>query len=386
MSLAALHPQSIYLTLSLLSLLTGGVLGLMHRGLMPDVQPAAVLWRIGTLCLALAGVFFAFRGELPLVPSVLVGNTLAMMGTVLYAHGVRRFFGLTMPVWPYLLVAIGVVTLAIFVIWYPHYRARVILASGIMATHMVTAAFWVYRRRDLDLEVSGRMMAGVLAACGVVMAIRAISAPFMDVPSPIAPGWVNVIGGLAGAVFPVVGTTAFLMMATDRSRIWLQRAAVTDELTGLPNRRALTSAARQGLAQIHGGGRMGLILFDIDRFKSINDSYGHDVGDKALAHIAAILRTSVASPAVGGRFGGEEFLCVLPGADGTKAAELAELLRSRLEVSPLKLPDRELNITASFGVSTVRPDDDSIDRALARADVALYRAKTDGRNRVAVHP
>jgi len=386
MTLAALHPQSIYLTLSLLSLLTGGVLGLMHRGLMPDVQPAAVLWRIGTLCLAFAGVFFAFRGELPLLPSVMVGNTLAMMGTVLYAHGVRRFFGLTMPAWPYLLVAFGVVTLAIFVIWFPHYRARVILASGIMATHMITAAVWVYRRRDLDLEVSGRMMAGVLVVCGVVMGIRAVTAPFMDVPSPLAPGWINVIGGLAGAVFPVVGTTAFLMMATDRSRIWLQRAAVTDELTGLPNRRALTFAAQQGLAQIHGGGRMGLILFDIDRFKSINDTHGHEVGDKALAHIAAILRTAVVSPAVGGRFGGEEFLCVLPGVDAAEAVELAETLRSRLDVSPLKLPGRELKITASFGVSTVRSDDDSIDRALARADVALYRAKADGRNRVAVHP
>ena len=384
MKFLEMHPQSIYLTLSLLSLLTGGVLGLMHRGLAPDVRPAAVLWRIGTLMLALAGVFFAFRGEVPLVPSVMVGNTLAMMGTVLYAHGLRRFFGLSMPAWPYVLVVIGVIALWIFVAWYPVYRARVILASGIMATHMIAAAVWVYRRRDLELEVSGRMMTGVLLACGVVMALRAVTAPFTDVPSPLAPGWINVLGGLAGAVFPVVGTTAFLMMASERSRIRLQRAAVTDELTGLPNRRALTFAAQQGMAQIAGGGRMSLILFDIDRFKSINDTHGHEMGDRALAHIANLLRTAVSAPAMAGRFGGEEFLCVLPGADVDEAAALAESLRERLDASPLVLPGRELNITASFGVSAVRSDDPSIDRALARADVALYRAKAGGRNRVEV--
>ncbi len=384
MKFVDMHPQSIYLTLSLLSLLTGGVLGLMHRGLAPDVQPAAVLWRIGTLMLALAGVFFAFRGEVPLVPSVMVGNTLAMMGTVLYAHGLRRFFGLAMPAWPYLLVAVGVIALLIFVTWYPVYRARVILASGIMATHMITAAVWVYRRRSLELEVSGRMMTGVLLACGIVMAMRAVTAPFTDVPSPLAPGWINVLGGLAGAVFPVVGTTAFLMMASERSRIRLQRAAVTDELTGLPNRRALTFAAQQGMAQVAGGGRMSLILFDIDRFKSINDTHGHEMGDRALVHIAALLRGEVRAPGVAGRFGGEEFLCVLPGADVDEAAALAESLRERLDGSPLVLPGRELTITASFGVSTVRSDDPSIDRGLARADVALYRAKAGGRNRVEV--
>lgn len=385
MSLADLHPQSIYLTLALLTLLTGGVLGLMHRGLMPDVQPAAVLWRVGTLVLAWASVFFAFRGELPLVPSVLVGNTLAMLGTALYAHAVSRFFELKMPAWPYVLVTLGVITLLVALTWYPIPRARVIVGSGIMAVNLIAAAVWVYRFGHRELEVSGRMMTGVLLVCGVILGVRAAAAPFTPLPSHDDPGWINVLGGLAGAIFPVVCTTAFLMMATDRSRIRLQRAAVTDELTGLPNRRALTSAAKQGLAQIQGGAQLGLILFDIDRFKSINDTYGHDIGDKALAHIAGILRNNVSGSTVAGRFGGEEFLCVLPGANVAQTSAQAEALRARLAASPLVLSGLTLTITASFGVSMVDRTDQSIDRALARADMALYQAKNEGRNRVVVH-
>ncbi|AVP99720.1 GGDEF domain-containing protein [Ahniella affigens] len=384
MNLSDLDPQSIYLTLAMLALLTGGVLGLMHRGLMADVQPAAVLWRIGTLLLAFAAVFFAFRGELPQTPSVLVGNTLAMLGTALYAHALRRFFGGNTAAWLYGLVALGVVVLALSLTVFPLYRARVIVASGIMATHMIAAAYWVYRDGQRELEISGRMMTGVLLFCGGIVGARAISAPFLPPPTHDNPGLINVLGGMVGAIFPVVCTTAFLMMATERSRIRLLRAAVTDELTGLPNRRALTAEAKRGLAQIQGGTQLGLILLDIDHFKSINDTHGHDIGDKALLHIAGLLRQGVQGIAMAGRFGGEEFLVVLPGANLDTTIAMAESLCAALRATPLNLPDLSLPITASFGVSMVRANDDAIDRALARADAALYRAKSSGRNRVAV--
>jgi diguanylate cyclase (GGDEF)-like protein len=183
-------------------------------------------------------------------------------------------------------------------------------------------------------------------------------------------------------MFPVVGTTAFLMLAADRGRVRLQRAAVTDELTGLPNRRALTDAAHQRFATMAGGGQVGLILFDIDRFKSINDQHGHETGDRALAHVAAIVREVVAPPAIAGRFGGEEFLCVLPGADAHQAVALAERLRVTLASRPLSFRQGTLAVTASFGVVVAGPDGESLEHALARADTAMYRAKTEGRNRV----
>lgn len=382
MTLSDLDPQSIYLTLAMLALLTGGVLGMMHRGLMPDVQPAAVLWRIGTLLLAFASIFFAFRGELPQTPSVLVGNTLAMLGTALYAHAMCRFFGRRAGMWLYVLVAIGVLVLVLSLTVLPVYRGRVIVASGVMAAHMLAAALWVHRDGQRELDVSGRMMTGVLSFCGGILGARAISAPFLAPPTPVDPGWINVLGGMVGGIFPVVCTTAFLMMATERSRIRLLRAAVTDELTGLPNRRALTAEAKRGLAQIQGGAQLGLILLDIDHFKSINDTYGHDVGDSALRHVAQVLREQMSGAALVGRFGGEEFLCLLPGADQAKTQAMAESLRARLHSSPLRLPGQDLTISASFGVSMVCRDDESIDRALARADEALYRAKSEGRNRV----
>lgn len=377
-----MDPRSIFLTLAVLSLLTGGVLGLMHRSLMPDVRPAAIHWRIGTLLLAWASVFFALRRDIPLVPSVIVGNLLAMSGTALYALSIRRFFGLPHVHWPAVLVAVGMGLLAWLAIVERVPQSRAVITSAIMAVHLLAAAWWVHQRRHDDLENAARMMTAILALAGALLALRALAAPFVEAPTAADPGWTNVIGGMAGAMFPVVGTTAFLMLAADRGRVRLQRAAVTDELTGLPNRRALTDAAHQGFATMAGGGQVGLILFDIDRFKSINDQHGHETGDRALAHVAAVMRAVVMPPAIAGRFGGEEFLCVLPGADAHQSVALAECLRVELVSRPLPLRQGTLAVTASFGVVVAGPDGETLEHALARADAAMYRAKSEGRNRV----
>ncbi len=120
------------------------------------------------------------------------------------------------------------------------------------------------------------------------------------------------------------------------------------------------------------------MILDLDHFKEINDSYGHPVGDMVLKEIAGILKNNVRGCDTAGRWGGEEFLIVLPQTDLYNAMAAAEKIRSVMEETEFSVAG---HVTCSFGVASVRKDDDQ-DKLLSRADKALYEAKNSGRNRV----
>ena len=162
--------------------------------------------------------------------------------------------------------------------------------------------------------------------------------------------------------------------------------AMHDALTGLYNRHYLQTH----LPRLHGkaletGRPLALIVCDLDHFKDVNDRYGHAVGDAVLCEIAQRLAGSVRTPDLVTRFGGEEFIALLPDTDLGAAAIIGERLRQAVAAVPVPLPcGTVLDVTASFGVSTVLWDECNAEAAIRRADAALYRAKRQGRNRVAV--
>src|SRR5437763_4603825 len=155
----------------------------------------------------------------------------------------------------------------------------------------------------------------------------------------------------------------------------LVRLASVDPLTGLHNRRVFFELAEETRAC---EGALTAIMLDIDHFKRINDLYGHDVGDQA---IAAVAKAALTDGAVTGRLGGEEFAILLEGRMLAEGARLAEQLRARMAALRFDTASGAMTLTCSFGVSERKPGD-SIDDLLKRADVALYAAKTSGRNRV----
>ena len=158
----------------------------------------------------------------------------------------------------------------------------------------------------------------------------------------------------------------------------------TDQLTGLANRRRLDEAVRQELARIaRHGGRLSVVMTDIDHFKRVNDEFGHETGDLVLREYASVLKEGVREIDLAARFGGEEFVLLLPGTEAGAAAMLAERIRARLEATRLGPLPRA--VTASFGVAELRAGE-SWDSVLKRADDALYAAKNGGRNRVCVAP
>jgi diguanylate cyclase (GGDEF)-like protein len=156
-------------------------------------------------------------------------------------------------------------------------------------------------------------------------------------------------------------------------------AAVLDPLTGLLNRKALDARALELEQQARlTGGSVALVACDVDRFKSVNDTHGHDRGDAVLQAVAYEMRKSLRSFELIYRLGGEEFLVVLPGIDLHDAVVVAERLRRTVERAELS----GLKITASFGVSAASGDDLVYERLYKSADEALYEAKDAGRNRV----
>jgi two-component system cell cycle response regulator len=161
--------------------------------------------------------------------------------------------------------------------------------------------------------------------------------------------------------------------------------AVTDGLTGLHNRRYLDTHLRTLFARAKVRGRpLTICITDIDRFKLVNDVYGHDAGDEVLKEFAGRIRSTVRGADLACRFGGEEFVVVMPDTPAEVAAAVAERLRGMIEARPFQLRSGEtpLMLTASMGIATLVPGMDTPEQLLKQADRALYEAKNSGRNRV----
>ena len=165
-------------------------------------------------------------------------------------------------------------------------------------------------------------------------------------------------------------------------------AAVTDPLTGLHNRRYMTSQLEPLVARaVRDGKPVGALLLDIDHFKKINDSFGHDVGDEVLREFAVRLATNVRAIDLPCRYGGEEFVVVMPETTLEEAGRIAERIRLHVGSSPFRVSNgREiLTVTISIGVAASLGGVDTPEALLKRADEALYEAKQTGRNRVIAH-
>ncbi|WP_420432083.1 PleD family two-component system response regulator [Hyphobacterium sp.] len=162
--------------------------------------------------------------------------------------------------------------------------------------------------------------------------------------------------------------------------------AVTDPLTELSNRRYISSRLQQAALMVSGGEMQASVMIaDLDHFKRVNDTYGHEAGDAVLVEFAERLRNQLRAIDLAGRFGGEEFVVLMPEADLDDARIGAERLRAAIYDTPFRLPEDggELDVTVSIGVAQILPGED-VEAVMRRADIALYRAKAAGRNKVVV--
>jgi len=235
------------------------------------------------------------------------------------------------------------------------------------------------RRQDVkrDLTIVPALIA-VLAVAGVAIFDKVRLGQLSNMTLVIS---ILLFVGLLGRQFIAI---------RDRTRLadQLRTAAVTDVLTGLPNRRHFEEALN---VEVPLAGRehraLSLIMVDLDNFKNVNDTYGHATGDAVLVQAADRVRRCVPAGDLTCRYGGEEFVCLLPGAEEAAAIGLARSIQLAMNSSPVSLPDRPdvVRLTASLGVAAIdsmRASPVDADELLEAADRALYRAKADGRDRV----
>ncbi len=179
-------------------------------------------------------------------------------------------------------------------------------------------------------------------------------------------------------------------IALDVENLRLHKVAVTDPLTGAYNREFLQQRLPAEIARaVAAEAPLAVAMIDVDHFKDVNDRFGHDVGDDVLAEVAARLKAAIRGDDLLVRYGGEEFLTVLPRADAGRAWEVAERMRARLGRQPVALPSGPLAIAVSIGVAQLRTVVGVVETSaelIRRADAALYTAKAKGRNRVEVAP
>ena len=189
-----------------------------------------------------------------------------------------------------------------------------------------------------------------------------------------------------------LGAVAAVCIENAVNRARLLRAGITDFLTGWHNRRYLQQRLKEELARVQRrGGTIACLMIDIDKFKGINDGYGHLAGDNALKEVAHRIEAQIRSMDTAARFGGDELAILLPEATAAEAATLAERIRDVIAAQPFALNSQiSRSLTVSVGVAAVSPGRDEADlkavadRLIADADAALYRAKALGRNRVQV--
>lgn len=385
-----MDPVTIFIVVTLMMLANGWVLGLVRKDFPASVRPCAETWRMGTLLLAAGSVTYAFRHDLPLGIASPLANGLVLLGCTAYWRALRQFYGQADSLWLLAPAVVGTTGIIGFAVLVPDTRIRVMILSAGCAFLLGASFMLLISQKSPEGVHSRRMMAGLFAMVAVFTVFRAsyilahgINASF-DITGDAA--WINMASPMITALLPVVGTTAFLLMCSERiGRQW-EQAASTDYLTGLPNRRTLVTAGEERFAQWqlkkHG---FALALIDIDHFKSINDRYGHEVGDIALRHVAQHLQSACRDGDLATRHGGEEFVVLWDGMDTAKALQAGERLRKQVAHEPLHGEGGEvIAMTISIGIAVATVQDTHFNGVLRRADEALYAAKAAGRNQVQV--
>jgi diguanylate cyclase (GGDEF)-like protein len=190
----------------------------------------------------------------------------------------------------------------------------------------------------------------------------------------------------SGALYllALLGGFGWLLLGREREQAELARLEIVDPLTDVPNRRGFFQALSPWMALARRPGQpTALVVFDLDQFKRINDSYGHPAGDVVIAHLLQTCKGQLRDSDLLGRLVGVEFAILLPRTSLDDATMVAERMRAAIESERVKTERAMISLTASFGVTTIRPDDSTV-TLLARADEALRVAKKAGRNRVEV--
>jgi diguanylate cyclase (GGDEF)-like protein len=346
---------------------------------------ALALWGFGFITASLATtLIIVLRGAIPDFWSIVVGNALLAAAYGILWSGARTFDDKKVSI---LLALIGVVFWLIACSIGPIYarpeaRATMIAAIGIVYTLLVVFELWRGRGDEVWRWP--------------IMVLLLAHAAAIPIHIPLAGGWIHpdpsdldllTFAIFEGAFVCICAAYLFGGLAKDRIATRYRRASLTDPLTGVVNRRGFLHSGERLLMRARFAREpMALILFDLDRFKSINDRYGHITGDEVLISFCRLATSHLRPNDLFGRVGGEEFASLLPNTGRHDALRLAERVRKAFEASFHTSGQYAFSSTVSVGVAISDDERSVLNALLIAADQALYRAKALGRNRVETSP
>lgn len=344
--------------------------------------PGLARWNLG-LCLFGAGwLLFPLRPLLPPVVGVAFADALLLAGLCSQYAALLEFGERKVPGW-----LVPGPALLLFVLLLPLLGDYAILTLTVSAVY--SAAFAALAMVTIRLgERAGAvrwLSAAILIGAGVALMARAADISLHPEQSP-AVFTASALHGIAFIMLLAVTVStsfSFLVMQRRRSEARFQHIAMYDGLTELYNRRAFVESAGRELSRARrAGSPTAALMIDLDHFKRVNDEHGHAAGDRVLVDFAERLRATMRTADVPGRYGGEEFCVLLPGASLEEACMAAERIRAAVSAAPLGGLAR--GVTVSVGATATPRSDCTLDELLARADSALYGAKRSGRDRIAV--
>ena len=344
-------------------------------------QPALGVWAVGFFTASIAAaLIIVARGEIPNFLSIVVGNAILAVAYGILWSGARTFERKRISV-PLALVGLLIWLAACSfspIYSRPEARASVMAAIGICYTLLAVVELW-----------RGRGDGAWRWPIIVVLLAHAASIP---IHIPVAGAWKHPdpidLDFLTFMIFEaafvsICGAYLFGGLVNERISMNFRQASLTDPLTGVTNRRGFFEIGERHLERARLGNEpIAIVMFDLDRFKTINDQFGHAIGDEVLIAFCRLASAQLRPKDLFARIGGEEFVTLLPNTTTQDALRLAERVRSAIEGASHTVEDPLVRMTVSVGVASPTEGTTALDVLVSAADNALYRAKTAGRNRV----
>ncbi|WP_051231333.1 GGDEF domain-containing protein [Kaistia adipata] len=344
-----------------------------------------LLWAGGLQLGAICCAMLLLRGVTSDFVSIALANSGVLLAMGLGWNGARAFNGRPARWWP-VLIAPTVWLVAWQVPAIAHSLSYRIALLSVLSCVLSCALAWEIWARGKDDLVWRGPFAAVPAVHAVFLVFRALLALSLDLPENFLAGRSALslgIGLLEPILMMFAATIIGLRLSDERLKNLLKRAASVDGLTGLLNHGAFMDLARARVERARADAEdITLLLFDLDRFKQLNDRFGHAAGDAALRRFAEVVRRQVDEAQLVGRIGGEEFAALLVGAGAVQGRAVAERIRVELAAEQIEHAGGTVAVTVSIGVMSVRGPEIEFERLMVAADEALYAAKRGGRDLV----
>lgn len=350
-------------------------------------------WVLANFVFGMGYFFISLRGIVPDLFSIVLGNAATVYAEILIYEGIRLFYGRpAFSKWNSFVFVIYLIFHTYFIYLDPNINARIVVISIALFILIIRSGVTLFNSPLLELRRTASSAGTIFLLTSLLPLARAIYAILQPHPidlfaDPMS-AWFAMFAFfsiLAWTFYFFLINTARLEIDLEVARLELMQLAMTDPLTGLFNRRHFFERAEIEFqrAKRHEH-NISFLLMDIDGFKAINDKYGHDAGDAVMQHLSSILPGEVRVFDLVARFGGDEFIVMLVNVHEEFAYEVAERIRATVADTPVVFDSQRFDIRLSLGIASYNARDEDLKSILKRADIALYDAKQQGRNRVHV--